>query len=168
MTKLIQFGDLTEAHFVEHPVWASCHSFDFDEPWFDQTDEETFRPWTGALPVQPADGMYLVRAEFTLADGTRARGFLTPADTDDPGPGALGTVQPQLYLPSGELVGFWLGMFGNATEAAAFVYAALGKNAEAVFPIHFVAPPNVAGGMTSGVIQGFYTVPDGATVNVGR
>lgn len=48
---------------------------DYDEPWYDQTNEETFRPWTGSLPVSPAEGMLLVRAVFECADGSRHPGF---------------------------------------------------------------------------------------------
>jgi hypothetical protein len=29
---------------ITHPVWVSCHSVDYDEPWYDGTNEETFRP----------------------------------------------------------------------------------------------------------------------------
>ena len=75
---LKQFGDLTPADFVEHPVWASVHTLDYDEPWYDETDEETFRPWIGELPVSPEDGMFLVRAKLTLADGRVLDGFITP------------------------------------------------------------------------------------------
>jgi hypothetical protein len=62
--ELKQFGDLTPADFERHPVWIACHTEDFAEPWFNETDEETFRPWTGPLPVGPSDGMLLVRATF--------------------------------------------------------------------------------------------------------
>lgn len=164
MTLLVQFGDLTAAHFAEHPVWASCHSFDHDEAWYDETDEETFRPHTGKLPVDPRDGMYLVRACFRLADGTPLEGFITPADAGEKGDGVLGLVQPQLYLPSGERVGFWLGMFGDPASEAPRFYAALGRDRGTVFPMAFDADPGLARGIVSGRIAGFYTVPDGRTV----
>lgn len=60
---LKQFGDLTPADFADHAVWVSVHTLDYDEPWYDDNDEETFRPWTGKLPVAPQDGMFLVRAK---------------------------------------------------------------------------------------------------------
>jgi hypothetical protein len=63
--------------FVTHPVWVSCHSVDYDEPWYDETDEETFRPWLSEIPVG-ADEMYLVACQFTMADGSRHQGFATP------------------------------------------------------------------------------------------
>jgi hypothetical protein len=45
--ELKQFGDLTVDDFARCPAWISCHVQDYDEPWYDETDEETFRPWTG-------------------------------------------------------------------------------------------------------------------------
>jgi hypothetical protein len=59
--ELKQFGDLTPADFERHPVWIACHWEDEGEPWYDETDEATFRPWTGALPAAPSEGMFLVR-----------------------------------------------------------------------------------------------------------
>jgi hypothetical protein len=41
---LSQFGDLTSEDFDRDPVWVGCHTVDADEPWIDDTDEETFRP----------------------------------------------------------------------------------------------------------------------------
>lgn len=51
---LRQFGDLTPADFKAHPVWVNCHVIDYDESWYEETDEETFRPWLKSTPVDPA------------------------------------------------------------------------------------------------------------------
>lgn len=168
MPRLVQFGDLTPAHFLESPVWASSHSFDHDEPWFNDTDEQTFRPWDGPVPVSPNDGMFLVRARFTLADQASLDGFLTPATSGSTGDRSLGEIQPQLFLPSGERVAFWLGMFGNPSGAARELYAKLAGNAETIFPIHFQAIDGLASGTTHGELRGFYIIPDGHTVDVLR
>ena len=168
MPRLVQFGDLTREHFAEHPVWVHCHVVDYDEPWYDETDEETFRPWGGELPVDPADGIFLVRASFLTADGTRLSGFVTPTPEDSSGDAALGTIQPQMFLPSGERVAFWLGMFGKPTKAAEALYAALRKTAADVFPVQFVADALLARRTVSGAVEGFYIVPDGSTVKVIR
>ena len=53
---LKQFGDLSPLDFDASPVWVQCHIIDYDEPWYDDTDEETFRPWDRALPVDPDNG----------------------------------------------------------------------------------------------------------------
>ncbi|HLB08125.1 MAG TPA: hypothetical protein VK617_01225 [Gemmatimonadaceae bacterium] len=168
MPRLVQFGALTLAHFLDSPVWASSHSFDYDEPWYAETDEETFRPWDGPLPVSPNDGMYLVRANFVLADGTPLEGFVTPPTAYVGGERVLGEIQPQIFLPSGEPIAFWLGMFAQPALACEQLYASLGKNADAVFPISFAVSRDLARDMTPVEIRGFYLVPDGRTVRVVR
>ena len=159
---LRQFGDLTPADFEAHPVWVNCHVIDYEEPWYDETDEETFRPWTGELPVSPHHTMFLVRAELVLNDETHCQGFLTPAIDGDAGSvqHALATMQPHLFLPNGELAGFWLGIFRADDEHCRRVYDALGKEAADVFPIRFAAKDGLATGRTSGTIEGFYWLED--------
>jgi hypothetical protein len=168
MPSLVQFADLTPGHFESHALWASCHSLDSGEPWYEQTDEETFRPWTGALPIHAAAGMFLVRARLTLADGSLLPGFATPVAPDASGHNALALLQPQLFLPSGQVVSFWLGMFGDSAVASAALYKALGKPATSVFPIQVMVEPELW--LSDGPIEinGFYTVPDGKTVRVSR
>jgi hypothetical protein len=104
--ELKQFADLVSADFDRHPVWIGCHTTDHDEPWYDDTDEETFRPWTGPLPIDPSEGMLLVRATIELSDGTQFPGFVTPALDE----GDLGT-QPQMFV-GGRRFGFWGGIVG--------------------------------------------------------
>jgi hypothetical protein len=109
--ELKQFGDLSPADFERHPVWIACHTEDFAEPWFNETDEETFRPWTGPLPVGPSDGMLLVHAIFELHDGSYHDGFLTPAFKE----GEIGALHPHLFVGD-QSFGFWGGMFGVRAE----------------------------------------------------
>jgi len=54
--RMRQEYDLTPADFNRCPVWVSVHNHDSDEPWYDQADENTFRPWTGALPFAEPRG----------------------------------------------------------------------------------------------------------------
>ena len=149
--ELKQFGELSPADFQRHPVWIACHTEDFAEPWFNETDEETFRPWTSALPVGPSDGMSLVRATFELHDGSRHDGFLTPASKE----GDLGTLQPHLFV-SGKSFGFWGGMAGVRPDRRTALYEALGKGPEALFPIRFSTDADLATGVAAGQIDGFY------------
>ena len=149
--ELKQFGELSPADFQRHPVWIACHTEDFAEPWFNETDEETFRPWMGALPVGPSDGMSLVRATFELHDGSRHDGFLTPASKE----GELGTLQPHLFV-SGKSFGFWGGMAGVRPDRRTALYEALGKGPEALFPIRFSTDADLATGVAAGQIDGFY------------
>ena len=149
--ELKQFGDLTPADFQQHPVWIACHTEYFAEPWFNETDEEPFRPWMGALPVGPSDGMSLVRAKFELHDGSHHDGFLTPAFNE----GDFGTLQPHLFV-SGESFGFWGGMAGVRPDRRVAFYTALGKGPEAIFPIGFSTDPDLATGVAAGRVNGFY------------
>ena len=146
--ELKQFGDLLPDDFERHPVWVASHSVDYDEEWYDDTDEETFRPWAGALPVG-CDEMYLVSSSFTLADGTTLSGFATPASEEE----AWGLIQPQLFLPSGKRLGVWFGMFPPPNAVSDFC-AALGKKGDAIFPIHFSAGADLTSEVCSGIIPG--------------
>jgi hypothetical protein len=149
--ELKQFGDLLPADFDRHAVWINCHSSDYEEPWYEETDEETFRPWNGLLPVSPADGMLLVRAVLVLADGTRFPGFVTPASREED----LGTQQPQIFIGQRQF-GFWGGVLGVPEAERKALYAALGRSRDAVFPLRFNADPKLASGIVEGRIDGFY------------
>jgi hypothetical protein len=149
---LKQFRDLQADDFTKYPVWVSCHSVDYEEPWYGDTDEETFRPWTGSLPVGTEE-MYLVGSTFTLRDGTCLSGFTTPADDDD----AWGTIQPQIFSRDGHRISVWFGMFPPA-NAASEVSARLGKRLEEIFPIHYSVPNGVVRVASSGTIPGLMKV----------
>jgi hypothetical protein len=151
MPELKQFGDLHPVDFDRHPVWVSCHGTDGGQPWYDETDEETFRPWTGALPVGQADGMFLVRAAFELGDGRRYSGFITPAFHE----ADLGVLQPHVFVGE-RCFRFWGGMFGVPAEERQAFYSALRKDMDAVFPIRFGAEPGLATGAAQGQVKGFY------------
>ena len=148
---LTQFGELLPAHFQKHPVWINCHVVDSDQPWYAETDEETFRPWDGVLPASPSEGMLLVRATATLRDGSRLPAFITPGFEGD----GLGTLQPQLFVGERRFA-FWGGVVGHSSEEKTALYAGVGKGPEDVFPIAFIAD----GGLTTGVgsieVRGFY------------
>jgi hypothetical protein len=155
--ELVQFGDLAADHLRRHPVWVAVHTVDGDEPWYDDTDEETFRPWTGNLPVDPSQGMFLVRARLVLADGTAMAGFATPAPVGTPD---LGLMQPQLFLPDGSLAGFWYGMQHQNDGARERFYSTLGRRSSQVFPVSFRLEEGLAAGCPGGQIEGFYTVSE--------
>lgn len=150
---LKQFGDLTLADFEKSPVWIGCHGLDSDEDWYDETDEETFRPWNGLLPVDPSEGMLLVRAKFTLADKSVFDGFCTPEFESDPP--HLGTSQPQILIGSGRPLSFWSGSFEPKPDVMKSTYTALGKTAGKVFPFQFEAVPGLTSGRCSGTVEGF-------------
>lgn len=164
---LRQYGDLRLDDFKDYPVWIQCHVVDYDEPWYDETDEETFRPWTEGLPTSPEEGVLLVRAKLTLADGTPIRGFLTPQhQNEDEGKPDLGTIQPQMFLESGEPVSFWGGMRPFDGSDVRRLCAELKRLPDQVFPIRFEAEPGLTTGIASGSIPGFCFLERGGTVDV--
>lgn len=92
-----------------------------------------------------------------MADGTGLGGFLTPAFPDEAeDPALLGTIQPQIFLPSGARESFWDGMFARSAADRARLYADLGRAPERVFPIRFSAKAGLTTGLASGEIAGFY------------
>ncbi|HEU0045991.1 MAG TPA: hypothetical protein VFQ43_00130, partial [Nitrososphaera sp.] len=149
--KLKQFGELEPEDFERHPVWIGCHTADYGKAWYESTDEETFRPWTGNLPADLSEGMLLVKASFELRDGSRYAGFITPSDE----PNELGTQQPQLFVRD-QRFSFWGGMFGISGSSQQAFYAALNRDPKEIFPLRFVGDPKLATGVTSGQIDGFY------------
>jgi hypothetical protein len=159
--ELVQFGALRLGHFEQSPIWVNCHTQDQDEPWHDDTDEETFRPWLGETPVGPELGMFLVAAGLKTAGGTGFGGFMTPCSYTDgvEMDSALGIMQPYLFLPSGRPQGFWHGGLAIAPEELASFYDEIAQSPERIFPIAFAATPGLATGITSGLIQGFYSAP---------
>jgi hypothetical protein len=155
---LKQFRDLTAVDFSKHPVWIAIHGSDEDEPWYDECDEETFKPWAGALPVTPDEGMLLVRAVLTFADGTTAPGFITPQHDGEFLD--LGIIQPQVFSSAGRH-GFWDGMFQRSDEERTAFYTSFNKTESQVFPITFAAAPGLASGQVAGKIEGFYVTEKG-------
>jgi hypothetical protein len=148
--ELKQFADLAEDNFARHPVWISCHVEDYDEPWYDQTDEETFRPWTGPLPVSASLGMCLVRAVARFQDGTQHAGFLSLAFEEED----LGMMQPHVFL-AGEKHGFWGGAPGIPVGWRQKFYEAAGKEPEEIFPMQFQAEAGLAEGVAACQVNGF-------------
>ncbi len=151
--ELKSFGELSQVDFARHPVWINCHVADYDEPWFDDTDEETFRPFFGGLPVDPRSGMFLVAAAATLADGTSLSAFITPSIEE----GDVGALQPEVFVGD-RMFGFWGGMIGVAESYRIALYGALGKTESEVFPLRVVAVPGLALGVAEAVVPGWMTV----------
>jgi hypothetical protein len=146
-----QVNELTEDDLVEFPVWE----FALDEEGEDGQDEATVRPSQAPLPLDPKEAHYIVRAKFTLADGTRHIGYLTPAHAVDD----LGAIQPLIVTPQGS-VSFWM---GAARSETAPHYQKLGKTAAQTFPIAFKSDVPVLGGVVFGSIPGFVRLADWKT-----
>lgn len=174
--ELKQFGDLEVEDFERHPVWIGCHTADYGKPWYEDTDEETFRPYTGKLPADPAEGMLLVRAVFELRDGGRYPGFVTPAAEGwDKAPDArpmfehnhiLGTQQPQMFVGD-RMFSFWGGMGAISSQTQRELYAALEREPDAIFPVRFNTEADFTTGIGNGDVEGFYRRgPDGVHIGI--
>jgi hypothetical protein len=163
--ELKQFGELEAEDFERHPVWIGCHTADYGKPWYEDTDEETFRPYSGNLPADPAESILLVRAVIELHDGSRYPGFVSPAGEGwDKRPDGrptfkpnhiLGTQQPHIFV-SDRQFGFWGGRVGVASQTQRELYVAVGKGPDAIFPLSFNADAGLATGIGNGRIEGFY------------
>lgn len=172
-----QFAELAPQDFERHPVWILCHTADYKKPWYKDIDEDTFRPWTEGLPATVLRETLLVRAEFELWDRSRYPGFLTPLvegyDTLPDGRRVseprypLARLQPHIFVGDRKF-GFWGGFVGISKQEQREFYATLGKKPEQVFPIQFHAMPELANGVLSGVVEGFYRRTKDRVVHVER
>jgi hypothetical protein len=143
-----QVYELTADDLAEFPVWE----FAVDEQDEDGQDEGTVRPSQAALPLDPSEGRYIVRAKFTLADGTPHLGYLTPAHAVDD----LGSVQPLIITPRGQVI-FWMGAIRGDIAPH---YEKLGKSPAQTFPILFKSDVPLVGGVVFGSIPGFLRLAD--------
>lgn len=150
--QLKQAGDLTRRDFAAHPVWVHCHIVDYDEPWYDETDEETFRPWLGPLPVDSAQAIFLLSAEALFADGSKHRAIITPGSSEDD----LGSMQPSVFLGR-RWFPFWGGRPGiPQTMREDFYREARRARIGSIFPVRFSAVARMSNGVTETTVHGFY------------
>jgi hypothetical protein len=148
-----QVYELTPEDLRESPVWEFC----LDEEGKDGQDEATVRPYRAHGPLDPRDGMFIVRAAFALADGSRASGYLTPPVQNSSG---IGTLQPTIVTDAGQVV-FWFGCAVPDRAILAKSYAYLGKDSGlAVFPLCFESQVELIGGPILGSLPGFLYCPD--------
>ena len=184
MPEMKQEYDLSPADFVRQPVWVGVHNYDSDEPWYEQSDEETFRPWTGPLPFSESRGFVLVAATFELADGSVYPGYCRAVGNDwdlPPQPTTMrnGTqdkpqswssmhggsqlsvllLQNPIIFIDGRSFDFQLRIPELRKTAIRSFYAAIAKQPSDVFPVRFAAKSGLAAGITSGQLDGFYHFP---------
>ncbi len=147
-----QVYDLTPADLDRHPVWE----YALDEEGVEGQDEATVRPCRVRGSLDTAEGMFIVRAVLTLADGTRFKGYLTPHGGD----ADLASLQPAVVAAGGQ-VSFWYGMRDPSAEHLAENYAILGKTSPTqVFPVRFETDVELAGGPVAGEVPGFLVLED--------
>jgi hypothetical protein len=142
-----QVYELMLEDLEQYGVWE----FTLDEEGEEGQDEATVRPYTSNGPLDPAEGMFAVKARFNLADGSLMYGCLTPpvaGDTD------LGTLQPVLFTHSGHVL-FWSGIFKPKPEDLKRNYEMLERTAERLFPMQFSSAVDIIGEPVTGRLNGF-------------
>jgi hypothetical protein len=142
-----QVYKITLTDLAQFPVWE----FALDEEGEDGQDEATVRPYQYSPPLDPNDGMFVVKAIFTLADGTQLEGYLTPPVQ---GQNDIGTLQPIIITERGQ-VSFWYGIQEPNSEEINKMYRMLGKNASQVFPLRFKSAVEILDGDIEGILEGF-------------
>jgi hypothetical protein len=148
-----QVYELTPEDLERFPIWEFAH----DEEGEEDQDEATVRPYEASGPLDPAEGMFIVRASFTLADGTQLKGYVTPPVQGESG---LGTIQPAVVVSDGQ-VSFWCGMLKPAVDDIRNGYALLGKESSAqVFPLKYVSEAPMLCGPIAGEVPGFILLED--------
>ena len=147
-----QVYELTLDDLSKFPVWE----FRLDEDGAVGQDEATVRPFKTSGPLDPADRMFVVRAAFTLADGSRMKGYFTPPVR---GNDSIGTLQPIIVTKRGQ-VRFWCGTAVPDSKRLAQSYEFLGKDAKRVFPLRFESEVELVGGPARGSVPGFLVLED--------
>ena len=147
-----QVYELTLQDLSAFPVWE----FKFDEDHNEGQDESSIRPHTASGPLDPTDRMFVVRANFTLADGSKMQGYLTPPGRGEEGIGAL---QPIIITDRGQ-VRFWCGTMAPDSKRLAQSYERLGKSANEIFPAQFECEVELTSGPLNGRVPGFLVLED--------
>ena len=147
-----QIYALTLHDLTTFPVWE----FSLDVEGDEGRDESTVRPYTDPGPLNPTDRMFVVRAVFTLADGSMRQGYVTPPVRGDD---SIGALQPIIVTDRGQ-IRFWCGTTVPDPERLARSYELLGKDAKHVFPVTFESDVELAGGPVRGSVRGFLVLED--------
>ena len=147
-----QVYELTLQDLNAFPIWE----FKLHEGAEVRQDESTVWPCIEPVPLNITDRMFVVRAVFTLADGSRMRGYLTPSGRGDTG---VGVLQPIIVTERGQ-VRFWCGTTTPDAKRLARNYELLGKVARQIFPLQFESEVELAGGPARSGVPGFLVMED--------
>jgi hypothetical protein len=150
-------NELTPDDLERFPVWE----YALDEEGDEGQDETTVRPVESDGLLDPDDGSFIVRAVLNLADGTRYTGYL---NTPFQGETDLGTIQPVVVTPAGQ-IGFWWGMIEPTATDIAESYQRLGKSSSTqIFPLRYQSDVDIVDGPVAGEIAGFVILEDFTTM----
>lgn len=154
-----QVNDLDLSDLQKSCVWE----FALDEEDHEGQDEATVRPFMHEGELDPTSGMFVVKAAFQLADGSKMTGYLSPPLKKSSN---LSILQPVIITQQGQVL-FWWGAIIPKPSMISQSYARLGKATPAeVFPIKFAADVACTCGPITGEIPGFLVVADIQTMKV--
>jgi len=139
-------NELTPADLEQFSVWEWAS----DEEGEEDQDETTVRPVLSDKPVR-ADKSYIIKANFTLADGTVFVGVFTSAKHM---PETVGWLHPIIFTEQGQVL-FYYGVMKPTPQEVLQNYQRLGKTAVEVFPIKFHAAIGVEDGISQGIVESF-------------
>ena len=148
-----QVYELSAADLEAHPVWEHC----LDEEGLEGQDEATVRPFDAQGKPLEYEGMLVVRATLTLANGTRFPGYVYYVPDDGQRYGRLADLQPQAITPLGQVM-FWYGALMPTKEILDDAYRKLGADAKGVFPVRYASEVPLATGTIEGEIAGFHYI----------
>jgi hypothetical protein len=107
------------------------------------------KPRPDLTRADPAVGIFVVRAEFVAADGTRFDGYVSPHEDAH----AFYT-QPTIVTADGQ-VPFWFGGVAPRPARLESSYRTLGKTAAELFPVRYRALADHGGAALEGDIRAF-------------
>lgn len=128
------------------------------------TRRGTVRPYEVSFPIDAAGhGGLVVRAVFTLADGTNQRGYFSPQPVSLRKPG---WPHPVIICDAGQ-VNFWSGIQRPTEEQMIGVLAKLGRPAAQVFPLEYRSDVELVSSPISGTILGFAFIENKVDMFIG-
>jgi hypothetical protein len=147
-----QENKLTLDDINQFPVWE----FALDEETFKGQNEKTLKPYL-SNSIDPAEAYLLVRATFSLSNGSRCKGFIKPFSqyTKRLSPPIFPyDLNPVIITDKGQ-IRFCYGT--NKPKKSSFEknYRWLGAGPEFVFPIEITCDVDVKNSITSGILDGF-------------
>jgi hypothetical protein len=147
---------LTVSDLIRFPAWE----YALDKEGVEGQDERTVRPYLVAPSLDLQDTHFLVRASFSLADGTVHKGYLTPKEANRVDVGGFGSVIIPYDLGPTIVIGkdhihFQYGPKKPTKRDLRRVYKLLAKKPEDVFPITFSSDVEVVHSIIEGKLDGF-------------
>ncbi len=156
-----RFEELTKADFERHPVWKVRPP---------ETTSDCIEPWPGKLPINPGSGVYYVKAKFSLNNGTKYDGVISPRRRSDLTGSDIDvrTLSPFMWLKDGSRFYFWIYTLAAKQQLSSQEMRAKlqrkGASTKDVFPVRATAEYGLSKGKKSYKLKGVYFLDAKGTV----